>query len=218
MPMQIFSLDSPVMNFLSRIADLMILNLLFILCCLPIVTIGASTTALYSVTLKMAKNEESYIAKSFFQAFKDNFKFSTVSWLLGLLIAVIIVVDYNVSPQLSSPFSNILMFFITALTIFYLFEMLYLFPYIARFDNTFINTVKNAALISILNLPYTFLMIIILAAAVVISMFVSFSISGIVWILCGFSLIAYINSLLFRRIFSKYEMGPEESEIQESEN
>ena len=216
--MQIFSLDSPVMNFLSRIADLMILNLLFILCCLPIVTIGASTTALYSVTLKMAKNEESYIAKSFFQAFKDNFKFSTVSWLLGLLIAVIIVVDYNVSPQLSSPFSNILMFFITALTIFYLFEMLYLFPYIARFDNTFINTVKNAALISILNLPYTFLMIIILAAAVVISMFVSFSISGIVWILCGFSLIAYINSLLFRRIFSKYEMGPEESEIQESEN
>jgi len=216
--MQIFSLDSPVMNFLSKIADLMILNLLFILCCLPIVTIGASMTALYSVTLKMAKNEESYIAKSFFQAFKDNFKLSTVSWLLGLLIAVIIAVDYNVSPQLSPPFNNILLFFITALTIFYLFEMLYLFPYIARFDNTFINTVKNAALISVLNLPYTFLMIIIMVAAVVISMFVSFSISGIVWILCGFSLIAYVNSLLFRRIFLKYEMEPEESEIQDLEN
>ena len=61
-----FNMDSPVMRFLSRLCDLMILNILCLICCIPIVTIGASITALYSVTLKMVKGEDSYIAKGFF--------------------------------------------------------------------------------------------------------------------------------------------------------
>ena len=68
-----FSLDSPLMRFLSRLSDIFILNVLFLLCCIPVVTIGASATALYTVTLKMARNEESYITKGFFKAFKSNF-------------------------------------------------------------------------------------------------------------------------------------------------
>ena len=61
-----FNMDSPIMRFLSRLCDLMILNILCLICCIPIVTIGASITALYSVTLKMVKGEDSYIAKGFF--------------------------------------------------------------------------------------------------------------------------------------------------------
>lgn len=70
---------------MGRAADLMILNIVFIICCLPIVTIGASLTALHYVTLKMVRNEESYIVKSFFKSFKQNFKQATIINLIMLL-------------------------------------------------------------------------------------------------------------------------------------
>ena len=69
----LFSMDSGIFRFLTRLADLMILNILFIVCCIPIVTIGASVTSLYYVTLKMAVNEEGYIAKAFLKSFRQNF-------------------------------------------------------------------------------------------------------------------------------------------------
>ena len=78
-----FNMDSPVMRFLSRVCDLMILNLLCLICCIPIITIGASITALYSVTLKMVKGEETYIVKGFFHALKQNFKISTIMTLFN---------------------------------------------------------------------------------------------------------------------------------------
>ena len=68
--MKLFDLDSPVMRFLSKMADLMILNILTMICCLPLFTAGAAFTALHYVCLKMVRNEEGYIAKSYFKAFK----------------------------------------------------------------------------------------------------------------------------------------------------
>jgi len=209
--MQIFNLDSPVMRFLTKAADLMILNLLFLICCLPIVTIGAATTALYSVTLKMVKNEESYVAKGFFSAFKSNFKISTVLWILTVLAGIIIYVDYYVSPSLPSPFNQIMLFLITVLLVFYLITWLYLFPYIARFENSWKNTIKNAFMIGMANLPFTLLLVLFVGILVFLSLYINFAIVGLVWILCGFSIAAYAMSFIFRRIFTKYE-GPENTE------
>jgi len=203
--MQIFNLDSPVMRFLTKLADLMILNLLFILCCIPIITIGPSITALYSVTLKMVKNEESYIAKSFFTAFKDNFKISTSSWLVTMLAGVIIYLDYYISPSLPSPLNQVLFFLLTVMLIFFFITELYLFPYIARFENTWKNTVKNAFLIGIANLPFTLLLILFVGILVALCLYINLAIVGLVLILCGFSLSAYAMSFIFRRIFAKYE-------------
>ena len=83
--MNIFNPDSPIMRFLSRLFDLIVLNALFIICCLPVVTIGASITAMYSVTLKMIRNEECYIVRGFFSSFKKNFKTATLLWIPILL-------------------------------------------------------------------------------------------------------------------------------------
>lgn len=77
--MSFFNLDSPVMRFLTKVADLIILNILFLICCIPIVTIGAASTALYTVTMKSVRDEESYVIRSYFKAFKDNFKIGTFS-------------------------------------------------------------------------------------------------------------------------------------------
>ena len=75
---RIFNMDNKFFVFMGRVADLIILNLVCLVCCIPIITIGASLTALYYVTLKMVRNEESYIIKSFFKSFRENFKQSTI--------------------------------------------------------------------------------------------------------------------------------------------
>ena len=71
--------ESPIMQFITKIAHSAYLNVLWFVCCLPIVTAGASTTALFYVTLKMAKNEEGNITKSFFRAFRENFRQGKIS-------------------------------------------------------------------------------------------------------------------------------------------
>ena len=71
--MKFLSLDSPLMRFLGKMADLMILNLLVIFCSIPIITMGASLTAMHYVALKIVRNEEAYITKDFFKSFKCTF-------------------------------------------------------------------------------------------------------------------------------------------------
>ena len=204
-PMKFFNYDSPIMQFLSRITDLFILNFLFLICSIPIVTIGAAATALYSVTLKMARNEESYIFSSFFRAFKSNFKHSTVSWLILLLAGIVLAMDYRAVGIMGGSFQQIFSFLLFFLCIIFLFPAIYIFPYIARFENTIKNSLKNAFIISIAQLPYTVLLLLLLAAAVAFTMFIDFRIVVFVWFVIGFSGLAYLGSFLYRRAFQKFE-------------
>ena len=84
---RLFNMDNKFFTVMGRVADLIMLNVVFLICCLPIVTIGASLTALHYVTLKMTRNEESYIIRSFFKSFKQNFKQATVINLIMLAVA-----------------------------------------------------------------------------------------------------------------------------------
>ncbi len=93
---KLFNIDSPVMRFLGKVADLMILNLVTLVCCIPIVTIGASLTAMHYVLLKMVRDRECYIVRSFFKSFKANFKQATVIWLIILLVLVIFAADLRI--------------------------------------------------------------------------------------------------------------------------
>ena len=206
-----FNYDGPLMRFLSRVGDFLILNILFLLCCIPIITAGTSMTALYSVTLKMAKGEDAYIAKGFFKAFKENFKQSTAAWLIMLILGIVLYIDYRISSVFSDMGGNIFRVFLTMIAIFYLNTLLYLFPYIARFKNTIKNAFKNALLISILNFPWTIAIIAIFIGAVILTFLNATTLSyGILlWLTFGFSLIAYVYSIIFRRIFAKYEIQEE---------
>lgn len=201
-----FNMDGKFFSFMTRVADLMILNILWIICCIPIVTIGASTTALYYVTMKMAKNEESYIVKSFFRSFKENFKQSTILWLITLIIGIIFTVDLKILRYLMPEWGKLLTYPIYVLLIFYLFILSYLFPLQAKFINTIKNTIKNALLMSIRHLPMTVLILIITIAPFLLIIFVPqlFSYGVLIFILIGFALIAFANSFLFTRIFNRY--------------
>lgn len=209
-----FNIDSPIMRFLSRVCDLMILNVLCIVCCLPIVTAGASITALYTITMKMVRGEESYIFKGFFKAFKENFKQSTIIWLIMAVLGIFIFVDYQAASVLPENMRNIFRIFIGALIIFYAMILSYVFPYTARFANNIKNIFKNSLLIAILNLPWTILIVVIPAALGFATFLTTRTLvyGSMLWMLMGFAVVAYVESMMFRKIFAKYE-PPTEEEI-----
>ena len=91
---RLFDLESPLFVFLGKLADLLILNILTLICCIPVFTIGASLTAMNYVALKMVRNEETYIVKSFFKSFRQNFRQATLIWLIYLLVFVILIGDF----------------------------------------------------------------------------------------------------------------------------
>lgn len=216
-----FNFEGPVFTFLSRLADLFWLNLLFIVCCIPVITIGAATTALYYVTLKMAKDEEGYITRSYFKSFKENFKQATVIWIGFLVVGMIMITDLrivnggNTAEILSSPaLGNVIMVAVFLMVIVILMVGTYIFPILAQFDNTIKNTAKNAFLISIRHLPYTIAMLVITAIPVVLIWFFP---ALFILVLIMFSATAYFNSKLFNKIFVLY-MPKEDSSSDPAED
>ena len=203
--MNLFNLDSPLMQWLGKMADLFILNVLFIISCIPVITIGPALTALYTITLKAARNEESYIFRGYLKAFKDNFKIGTLSWLIVLLVGFILWADFRILGSMPGSIKTI-MYALLLLTFFlYFISTIYLFPYIARFENTLFKTIKNAFFMAIAYLPYTLLFIAFIILAVLATIYLSFRITGLIWLLFGFSGMAYLNSIFFRKIFAKFE-------------
>ena len=93
---RLFNPDNPVMQFISKIFDLVILNLIFIFSCVPIITVGASISALTYVNLKMVRNEDPYIWQNFWKSFRQNFKQSTLVWLLTLLVCTFLGMDFYI--------------------------------------------------------------------------------------------------------------------------
>ena len=87
--------DSPAMNFLSTVADLIIVNILFIICSIPIVTIGAAYSAKYYVAMKIIRGEGTGVFVPFFKAFAKNFKQATVVWLIMLVAIALIILDWR---------------------------------------------------------------------------------------------------------------------------
>lgn len=205
----IFQTDGPVFRVLSRFADLMILNLLWIVCSLPVITIGASTTALYSVLLKVAKDEESYLIKSYFKAFIENFRQGTVIYLIFLVISLIMAADLYIVTNMSEIGSGLSMMKIPAIAGLVLVFLIaqFAFPILARFENTVKNTIKNAFLMELGNLPWFLLITVIncLIPFVCIIYPEGMVKAFIALVFFGFSIPAYLNSCVFRKIFEKYE-------------
>lgn len=203
--MSLFNLDSPLMQGLGKIADLFILNILFIVSCIPIITIGPALTALYTITLKAARNEESYIFRGYLKAFKDNFKIGTLSWLIVLIAGFVLWADFRILGSMPDSIKTVMSVFLLLAFFLYLITATYLFPYIARFENILFKTIKNAFFMAIAYLPYTLLFVAFAVLTILATIYIPFQIIGLVWMLFGFSGLAYLNSIFFRKIFAKFE-------------
>ncbi|MDC7291455.1 DUF624 domain-containing protein [Blautia schinkii] len=202
-----FNMDNKFFVFMGRVADLIILNLLCILCCIPIVTAGASITAMYYVTLKMARDEESYIVRSFFKSFKENFKQATIINVIMLVTALMLFLDLSIVKNMDGTMYKVLFSIFIAFTFLYLLLFMYIYPVLAKFYNTIKNTFVNAFLMAIRHLPYTFLMLVITLVPIAIFFIPSFQIQSIalmLFFLMGFAVVAYCNSKFLVKIFDNY--------------
>lgn len=201
--MKFFNLDSPIMQALGKMADLMWLNLLTLFCCIPIITAGASLTALHYMALKIVRNEECYITRGFFKSFKENFKQATLIWLLMLAVILLLVGDFLIMKYSGLEFNKILQIIIIAIGVLFVFTAMFVFPVLAKFDNTTWRTIKNAFLMSIMQFPKTILMVILFAIPPVV--FVFFPQAIPVVIMFGFSLPAWLSAKLYNKFFQKLE-------------
>lgn len=199
--------DNVIVRALSKICDMVCLNILWLICCIPVITAGASTTALYTVMLKMVRNEEGYIFRGFFKAFRSNFRQSTVIWLILLLLSIICGIDYRVAGMMPGTAGMVMRSIFILFGFFVLSVAIYAFPLTARYENSIRATLRNALLLTVAKLPYTLLMAAVTVGAVIASVWNSVTLMFAIplWFLIGGSLIAWINSWLLRRVFMVFE-------------
>ncbi len=206
---KLLDMDSPLMRFLNRVADLLVLNLLMIVCCIPVITAGASFTAMHYVLLKMIRGEEGYLIRGFFKSFARNFKQATLIWLLMLLIIGIYVGDIFIFNYSGIPFPKILVIAVVAIAALFIMVAIYVFPILGRFDNSIKNTLKNAMIFAFANLPRTLLMVVFYALPFIVGYFSTYSIIFV--LMFGISLPAYGAAWLYSPVFKRFE--PETEEI-----
>lgn len=200
--MNVFSPNSWLGRAFYFIGDIVTLHFLWLFCSLPIVTMGASTTALYYCMMKRIRRDEGYATSNFFSSFKENFKQSTIMWLLFLLIAFLLYVDARLGLAVGGAMGNIFLFISTILSIFVLLTMLYLFPVQAKFKNRIIDNVKNAFLMSFSNFGYTLLLLVLNISFILFAVLSNFVIG--VYLVCGAGFYAFLTSGVYIMVFRKY--------------
>lgn len=203
--------ETPLGRFLNTVVNLVILNLLFVICCIPIITVGASTAALcYSVSA-LSRGEEQMI-KIFFKGFKMNFRQSFILWGGALIFGFLLywgVYIISFWEELRSVFLMAMAF----PCFLYLMILSYAFPLLAEFETTLPRLLSNSILLGIGHLPRSILIVLInLLPAILLYFMPSWIVCAIfIWLPMGFSLCAFFNYRLLTPIFAPYR--PEEPDI-----
>lgn len=203
----LFSADSALMRGLTRLADVIILNLLFIATSIPVVTLGASLTALNFTAMRISTGECNSVTGDYFRSFRRNFRQATVIGLvLALLIGVLAawyVVVTNLAFGALAELVLLAIWYVLAFTV--VAAALFVFPYLANFEGRTRDVLRNARLLSWKHPLTALATLALIALCVTITVFYpQVTGYGLFWLLVGFAGIAVVNGFLFTRIFSKY--------------
>lgn len=206
----LFHYENPFIQFLVRVGDLMILNALFILCSLPVVTLGASLTAMHRVTQNMLFEQEEPLLKAFFRAFRQNFRQSTLAWLVELVVIVSLVCDVLlVMAYFDGGLAKAMYILVAVLAILVVGVFSYLMPLIARYENGMRQQVNNAVVLAIIKLPKTVLLT-LLNLLPVILLLISVPVfvqTLIFWVIIGFAFVSFLTSSILKPVFQQLEKG-----------
>lgn len=199
------------MRFMMLITNLICLNVLWLVSCIPVVTAGASTVAMHTVLLGYIGGKDDAVLKPFFRAFKENFRNVTPPWLLTLLIggvmaAEILYLSVGAPMWLKVVFGVLLVIYAAAVS--------YLYPLFARYHTTVRQAVLNSFMLPVRHLLSTVCVVTLNALPVVLLILFPqiFWKMALVWTLMGFSLIAYLNLRILLPVFKQYETAPEETD------
>lgn len=201
-----FHPDSPFFHFCTRLVELTKINLLWLVCCLPIVTIGASTTAM--LTCLYAWREKKVCgSRVFFSSFRRSFPRATILWLGMLLLGVMLVVDYTIIAALTFPgrMAVIVLIFFVAFALLLFSGMV--FPLLSQFPMGLKDTIINAVLLSLANLPKLLLVTgaNLLPLALLLLLPQVFLLTGFLWLICGFALLGLYDIWVLERILAPFQ-------------
>lgn len=207
-----FNWDNRIFQALGKLVDCMALSALWVLCSLPIITFGASTSALYYAIHKSVRGNRGYMTKNFFHAFTKGFKQSTLSWLVLLVVQFILGMDAYITLQTlrAGNKMGVFFYFFLIMILFSIIWACYIFPYAARFEDGLKATLKNSLLMMIIHLPWSLLILVLFAVAALVIYFFPI----LIFLMPALLFLTYDGIL--ERIFRKY-MSEEDLE-KEKEN
>lgn len=210
--MNLFSLNSPLARGINKLVQMLYAGVLWFLCSLPILTVGAATTALYEVLLKLEKDQENYIGRSFFHAFRRNLRSATLVWLPILLAEIVFGVNllyYAIPGGGQFPVQCVVFTVLLLLTVII---HGYAFPSMARFENTTAQTFRFALMLALRNPGWTAVIVILQLAAVFVCWF-------FLWfpVVFGMGIVGYMQAAIFNRIFDRLIEQGEITEIDGTE-
>lgn len=179
-----FSFDSPLMKFMTKVANLMWANFLFITCSIPVITFGASATSLYYIVIKVIKDEDVSVTRMFFKSFKENFKQSTIIWLILMFGYIFFGLDLYIFYNNPDKYNFYIIAIVVLFTVLWSFLFMHVFPYISRFKSSIKDTIKNSLVIGLTHIVKTIFMIAI-------------SICPVIWALSKYKLVLFIFLIMF---------------------
>ena len=200
---KLFDLNNPFFSFLSKAADIIILSFLWFVCCIPVITIGPATSALYYVTLKLARKEDVQITSCFFKGFKDNLKQGLAYSLIFLVIGAVLALDYIYAMAMPGTAGMVCSAIFFALGVWFCCTVFYTFPLQAQFYNTVKQTIINAVFLAARKFPMTVIVFGINIIPAILFLWATdmFLLSAPVWVLVFPGLAAFVCSLMFVKVF-----------------
>ncbi len=206
--MKLFNYDSKFMRFFLFLSNITLLNLVWLICCLPIITAGAATAAQhYSVKQLLA--EDTHVFKNFKIGMKTYWKNSSILWIIFLVLAAIFVFDYKIISVNTLPAETVILVISVLAFITLFFTIIWSFPVIVNFTGTAKEIFFNAFMFSFMYAPFTLVTVVLMALFIVgitRNMFIAAFL-----ILFGPTLIVYVTLLVFEKAFVKYRNVPSEN-------
>ena len=208
-----FDSENPMNVFLYKVGSLILANILFIVCSLPVVTIGASLTALNRVCYQLKNDEDKQMVKTFFSTFAHSLLDATLVWIICAGFASMLAVAIYNLIKIGSGAGYVIGIILCGLLLYCVFcVLMYYFMILSRYDNTITNNIKNAFFVGLTYLPYTVLLALVWVVGIGIFIFIPNLLKYMGWLMLmmGFSTIVYITCGIYRKIFTSLERGSEE--------
>lgn len=198
----LFDPESQFMQFLSRLCDLILLNIVYVLTCIPLFTIGAATAALYDTVFRMDTEQEGKLMATYFHGFRENFRQGTAVWLLLVLYGIATWMNMNNFSDLGGSFGYGLFVLAMVIAVMGIFVHGYAFPLMSRFRYKTGTLLQNSLLLSVLYLPRTLAVCVINLFPWVLMLvnLYTFSKLGFLWFALYFAAAAYFNSRLLKKV------------------
>ena len=218
--MKLFDPEGPLMTALSKLSDVVFCNIMFCLCSLPLVTMGAAWAALYECTMTIVEDlEKPSMFRQFWASFRKHLKQGTILWLILIAAALILVAYAYAVNSLGGALGRSYRVVLYLLVFLFLAGAQYVFPIQAAFPLRVVEVLKTAWLLSAAALPWTLCAMAVTAGALYLSFFmgpVGMNTAVFLWAVIGFGLVAYLQSFLFRLAFQRLRRMQGQTEPEEA--